>query len=624
MVLLKLFPTEGLDNLSSQSQLELLDAVDTLRSQGISQHISLPQIIVCGDQSSGKSSVLEAISGVAFPVKSNLCTRFPTELSLRKSRQTGVKVMIVPHHSRTEFEKSSLAAFDQRLDTFESLPDLIEQAKVAMGIASHGPAFSKDLLRIEITGPDRPQLTIVDLPGLIHSENQQQSASDIQLIREVVKGYMSEPRSIILTVVSAKNDIANQVVLKLAREADPKGTRTLGVITKPDTLYPGSESEKTYISLAKNHNIQFRLGWHVLRNRDADKESWTLVQRHQGEAEFFAESRAWGALQPTIRGIESLRTRLSELLLSQIALELPNLIEEIGEKAKCCEEELNQLGEPRVSKNDQRAYLTKIGQSAWSLVQSATTGIYEDPFFDGEDSTPCYEKRFRAVIQNLNREFASSLRKEGNKYHIKDSCDVIHESQKCMTRRQFVLKVIEMIEQTRGRELPGMFNPMIVSDLFKEQSSPWSKIAEKHMEELIKATEAFLRHLVLHLADTTTAAAISEIIVFPFIKSLKSCLNAKLQGIFEPLRCSHPITYNHSFQQILQDARRKRETERLSNALKAITGQWYFPMSKEYVKIDVERLFQQMAMSSTQSIDERAASDAIDCLEAYYTVRKKR
>ena len=74
---------------------------------------------------------------------------------------------------------------------------------------------------------------------------------------------MKEPRSVILAVVSAKNDFANQIILKLARDADPSGKRTLGVITKPDTLVPGSESETMFVSLAKNQNVEFRLGWHV-------------------------------------------------------------------------------------------------------------------------------------------------------------------------------------------------------------------------------------------------------------------------------------------------------------------------------------------------------------------------
>jgi hypothetical protein len=70
--------TDSLNGLCSKDQLELLDAVDRLHLEGVISYISLPQIIECSDQSSGKSSMLEALSDIAFPVKSNLCTRFPT------------------------------------------------------------------------------------------------------------------------------------------------------------------------------------------------------------------------------------------------------------------------------------------------------------------------------------------------------------------------------------------------------------------------------------------------------------------------------------------------------------------------------------------------------------------
>ena len=85
-MVLKPFQTDALNGLYSEDQLDLLDSVDCLRSQGISHYVSLPQIIIYGDQSSGKSSMLEAISGISFPVKSNLSTRFPTELVLRVFR----------------------------------------------------------------------------------------------------------------------------------------------------------------------------------------------------------------------------------------------------------------------------------------------------------------------------------------------------------------------------------------------------------------------------------------------------------------------------------------------------------------------------------------------------------
>jgi len=66
--------------LGSDKKLALLNDIDKLRSYGISQYVNLPQLIVCGDQSSGKSSVLDAISGIPFPTKDNLCTRFATDM----------------------------------------------------------------------------------------------------------------------------------------------------------------------------------------------------------------------------------------------------------------------------------------------------------------------------------------------------------------------------------------------------------------------------------------------------------------------------------------------------------------------------------------------------------------
>jgi len=78
---------------------------------------------------------------------------------------------------------------------------------------------------------------------------------------------MKKSRSIVLAVVSAKNDYNNQIVTKYARDFDPDGKRTLGVITKPDELPAGSDSEKQYFELAENKDVHFRLGWHVLKNR---------------------------------------------------------------------------------------------------------------------------------------------------------------------------------------------------------------------------------------------------------------------------------------------------------------------------------------------------------------------
>ncbi|EFZ03870.1 dynamin family protein [Metarhizium robertsii] len=609
MVLKQLSP-ERIEGLCTKEHLHLLNAIDSLRSQGISHYVSLPQIIVCGDQSSGKSSVLEAISGVSFPVKSNLCTRFPTELILRKARYMSVKVSIVPHHSRSDPDKASLSGFDEKLDSLQDLPDLIENAKAAMGIMTLGKAFSKDLLRIEISGPDRPHLTIVDLPGLIHSENKQQSASDIELISDVVKGYMTEPRSIILAVVSAKNDYANQIVLKLAREADRSGTRTLGVITKPDTLSPSSSSEAMYVSLARNQDVEFRLGWHVLRNRDTDIEAWTLAQRDTNESEFF-QGLLGRAFLPT----------------NWIASELPNLMEEIATKSAQCQDQLDKLGQPRTNAREQRLYLVQISQTFQATVQAATDGTYGDLFFGDAASAPGYRKRIRAVVQNLNRDFATELRARGRRFRIvsdpETDCDP-NDHAILLTKDDFVAKVVGMIDQSRGRELPGTFSPMIVSDLFKEQSSPWKQIAAAHVKNVWNAARLFLNQLIVHIADETTVNAISETIIEPALDSILKTLHNKVSQLLEPHRFGHPITYNASFTDTLLNIRRERRALHFSDILRSAFGDFSATSGRRSVTVDIGDLLQRLIQPEEQDMSRLAASEALDCLDAYYEVALKR
>jgi GTP-binding protein EngB required for normal cell division len=257
----------------------------------------------------------------------------------------GISVSIVPDQSCSESERLSLGSFHKKLDGFDGLPTLIKNAKVAMGISTHGRAFSKDLLRVEVLGPDWPHLTIVDLPGLVHSETKQQSASDVELVQGVIQEYMKEPRSIILAVVLAKNDYANQIVLKLARAADRNGHQTLGVITKPDTLIASSESKAMYVALVRNQDVEFCLGWHVLKNMDSEKGKWSLGDREVEEGDFFSKG-IWEDLSPSLLGISKLRKRLSKVLVRQIAAELPSLVNEIEIKSDICHSKLEKLGEP--------------------------------------------------------------------------------------------------------------------------------------------------------------------------------------------------------------------------------------------------------------------------------------
>ena len=87
-----------LESLRTREQIKLLDVIDALRAEGLGEYTALPQLIVCGDQSSGKSSVLEAISGVPFPRKETLCTRFATEVILRRADNEFITVSLVSYY----------------------------------------------------------------------------------------------------------------------------------------------------------------------------------------------------------------------------------------------------------------------------------------------------------------------------------------------------------------------------------------------------------------------------------------------------------------------------------------------------------------------------------------------
>ncbi|KAI9669191.1 MAG: hypothetical protein M1817_004733 [Caeruleum heppii] len=627
--------TVPLESLQSSDERDLLDGIDKLRSQGISHYVALPQLIVCGDQSSGKSSVLEAISGIPFPTKDNLCTRFATELILRRTANANISVAIVPSQTRPESECQRLSSFRETLVTFDEFPNLLDRAKDVMGISTTTTAFSSDVLRVEISGPDRPHLSIVDLPGLIHSENKLQTAADVQLVLEMVKNYMANRRSIILAVVSAKNDYANQIVLKLSKEVDPKGHRTLGVITKPDTLPVGSDSEVGFANLARNQDVEFRLGWHVLKNRDYESRNATTEARDVAEETILSQG-IWQGLPRELVGIRALRHRLSKVLLEHIRAELPGLVTDIEAHIQRYQGQLDKLGDSRAGLDEQRLFLLRISQTFQSLVKAAVDGTYDDAFFGDPRSGPGYGKRLRAVVQNLNLDFAETIRSRGHRWHIVDETEDGESSShtiqaaagfpESITHEDYISMVRELLRTSRGRELPGMFNALIVGDLFWEQSKPWEAISQRHIQETWDATRTFLDLVMSHLADETTAEALLKEVVDPVMEFKISELNEKLKELLAPYQRGHPITYNHHFTETIQSLREKRLKAQVAERLEEhFLGLDDLPQVEQHqaTRAQVKSLVAVLSARNEADMDRYACHEALDCMQAYYKVSMK-
>ena len=411
-------------------------------------------------------------------------------------------------------------------------------------------------------------------------------------------------------------------MLKLARAADKKGLRTLGVITKPDTLIAGSESEAMYVSLARNQDVEFRLGWHVLRNLDSETGAWSMAERAVEEDKFFSQG-IWAELPRSLLGVDTLRDRLSKVLLRQIAAELPSLLDEIKIKSNACRDRLDKLGEPRATVEEQRLYLLHISQSFQSLAKAAVDGTYNDPFFEDAKSTPGYQKRIRAVIQNLNLDFAEHIARRGHRREVAGSKNAGHIPRDVtpITRDEFIEHIQHLMRRTKGRELPGTFNPMIVADLFLEQSAPWKAITQSHIYKIWKAAKEFLGLAATYVADAATSKALFQKIFEPALNRLLGTLNANTAELLAPHQKGHPITYNHYFTETLQNVRSERSRNEYSKIVEDFFGVSSIesPIYIDQTK-DLRQLVTALVQRTEPDMNRFACSEALDCMEAYYKV----
>ncbi|KAF1850557.1 dynamin family protein [Cucurbitaria berberidis CBS 394.84] len=611
-------------SLQSNDTRNLLDIVDNLRSHGISRYIDLPEIIVCGEQSSGKSSVLEAVSGVRFPSKDNLCTRFATELILRRGPVLPIKIRIVPgsQEERSEAEKEKLLNFHVSVSAEDlQLGDIIESAKDAMGINDSTKVFSSDILRLELSGPEQPHLTLVDLPGLFQAGSRSQSDADSETVKSLVLSYMKSPRSIILAVVSAKNDFNNQSITKYSRAIDPNGVRTLGLITKPDTLDEGSDSERFYIELAQNKDVKFRLGWHVLRNRDYSTRDSSAQDRNNAEAQFFA-SGVWRSLPPAQTGVHSLKPRLSKILKDHILAQLPDVLTQIQDGILDCTKRLDTLGASRATVQEQRRYLLHVSHSFSTLIKAAIDGQYSDPFFGDASNTEGYQKRLRAVLQNTLTDFAEVMRKKGHRCAIIDEGFKTHDSQ--ITRSDYISKVKTLLERSRGRELPGTFDPLIVGQLFHEQREPWTKLVNEHMNIVVRAVYFVVRTALTHVSDHYTLEGLLRQFIFVRLEDLTIELRNKVKELLQPHDTGHPITYNHYLTENVQKAQGKRRAHDIKKSLEDFFGADYTTDGFVNININVNQLIDTLAAKTEADMNNYASSTATDFMEAYYKVALKK
>jgi hypothetical protein len=501
--------TQGL----ATEQRGLLDLIDKLQFAQL-DNVKLPQIVVVGDQSAGKSSVLEALTGTPFPRDAGACTRFATEIRLRRAKQTQLKISIIPDKNRPFNDQKRLLEYggDVTGDTpFETM--MRDATELIAPRNMPGRFAARDVLVVEKSGPDMPLLTLVDLPGLVRVANRDQSEDDIRTIEALSDRYMKSSRTIILAVVGGNNDYVQAPVLQKARHFDPKGSRTIGVLTKPDmTERIGLEDKFIELVSNKDQENNFKLGWYVLLNPGPNETWFTGEERARREAEFFTRGK-WSALPPEMWGIAALQQKLSTQLQRHIGRHVKTLRRQIQEAHERCEAQLKAMGAGKDTIEEMRFEMGELFTSSNNLVTPSVHGNYKNPFgerFFARHSHPkgTPSQQLRARVREESERFANRFRQYGRRVTFNEASATPGGSIQLPapgavndgSKKEFARQEVEpLLRQIRGNELPLDSNPRAPYILFQDYSRNWPVLAREYKDNMGIICNEFLADVIDHV-----------------------------------------------------------------------------------------------------------------------------
>ncbi|XP_033645744.1 dynamin-1-like protein isoform X2 [Asterias rubens] len=374
---------------------KLQDVFNTVGSDAI----QLPQIVVIGAQSSGKSSVLENLVGRDFlPRGSGVVTRRPLVLQM---------IHIDPQDRKTtgldgedEIQADEWGKFlhtkNKVYTDFDNIRDEIEQETDRMAGSNKG--ISADAINLKIFSPKVLNLSLVDLPGLTKVAVGDQP-EDIELqIRDMILHYISNPNSIILAVTAANTDMATSESLKLAKEVDPDGRRTLAVITKLDLMDAGTDA----VDILCGRVIPVKLGIVGVVNRsqmDINQKK-VITDAIRDEAAYL--QRKYPALANR-NGTQYLAKTLNRLLMHHIRDCLPELKTRVNVMSSQFQQLLASFGEPVDDKSQTLLQIiTKFAAGYCATIEGTAKNIETSELCGGARICYIFHETFGRTLDGID------------------------------------------------------------------------------------------------------------------------------------------------------------------------------------------------------------------------------
>jgi len=372
----------------------LFNELQEILSKSNLQHsLQFPQLVVVGAQSTGKSSVLEAIIGKDFlPRGTGIVTRRPIILQLNNT----------PKGSEEYAEFSHLKG--ERVRDWNLVRKEIEEE--TQKIAGQNKGISSMPIIVRIFSPNVVDLNIVDLPGITKIPVGDQPPDIEERIREIVLTYVKNPNTIILAVTAANTDIANSDSLKLAREIDPEGNRTIGIVTKLDLMDEGTDC----LDVLQGKIYKLRLGYiGVVCRGQKDLENHKAIQDAlKDERAFFENHKAYKNIADRM-GTPHLTKTLNATFVQHIKKTLPAIRQNILDLIQAKEFEMSQYGDSGIDLSDKQAkgflilsLISKFANAYSEMIKGRYVKTTTTELFGGARINYIFSDVFKKCITEIN------------------------------------------------------------------------------------------------------------------------------------------------------------------------------------------------------------------------------
>ncbi|KAF4553604.1 Dynamin central region-containing protein 3 [Elsinoe fawcettii] len=501
--------------------------------------LDLPQIVVVGSQSSGKSSVLENIVGRDFlPRGSGIVTRRPLILQLinipsnRTDKPENDEVHI-PHTPASVAGQDEWAEFNhvpsRRWYDFGEVKREIENE--TSRIAGSNKGINRQPINLKIYSSHVLSLTLVDLPGLTKVPIGDQPSDIERQTRNLITEYIAKPNSIILAVSPANVDLVNSEALKLARHVDPMGKRTIGVLTKLDLMDHGTNA----LDILSGRVYPLKLGFIGVVNRSQQdiQGNKSLSEALAAERNFFKMHQAYRNMSNRC-GTQYLARTLNTTLMGHIRERLPDIKARLNTLMGQTQQELASYGDAAFTGKEHRGSLvlqlmTRFASSFISSIDGTSSEISTKELCGGAriyyifnsvfgNSLETIDPTMNLSVQDIRTAIRNSTGPRPSLFVPELAFDLLVKpqiklleipSQRCVELvYEELIKICHTCGSTELSRYPKLQGKLIevVSDLLRERLGP----ASTYVESLIAIQRAYIN--TNHPNFLGAAAAMSSVI----------------------------------------------------------------------------------------------------------------